>query len=86
MPGLANGTIRARRGFFRGGFADDFGLVAADGVIAAAGPWREVRGQAREPVSDLGELTITPGLINCHAHLELSHLAGKVACGAGFTA
>lgn len=33
---------------------------------------------------DLGDVTLTPGLINCHNHLELSHLKGKATFGKGF--
>ncbi len=34
---------------------------------------------------DLGEVSIVPGLINMHTHLELSHLYGKTRLGKGFT-
>jgi cytosine/adenosine deaminase-related metal-dependent hydrolase len=36
------------------------------------------------PVLDLGEVTLAPGFINCHCHLELSHLAGRTVRGQGF--
>jgi cytosine/adenosine deaminase-related metal-dependent hydrolase len=36
------------------------------------------------PVLDLGEVTLAPGFVNCHCHLELSHLAGKTVRGQGF--
>ena len=35
-------------------------------------------------VTDLGDVTITPALINCHNHLELAHLKGKATFGEGF--
>lgn len=37
-------------------------------------------------VLDLGDATIAPGLMNCHAHLELCHLRGLVSGGQGFAA
>lgn len=33
---------------------------------------------------DLGSLALTPGLVNAHAHLDLTHLAGRVAPGDDF--
>jgi cytosine/adenosine deaminase-related metal-dependent hydrolase len=33
---------------------------------------------SRVKVVDFSSCVCTPGLINCHAHLELSHLAGKI--------
>jgi cytosine/adenosine deaminase-related metal-dependent hydrolase len=40
--------------------------------------------RASIPVLDLGQAILAPGLINCHCHLELSHLAGKTLKGHGF--
>lgn len=56
-------------------------LLVEDGRIAAVVPRREAKGV---PVHDLGPVTLVPGLINAHTHLELSHLAGRVAGGHGF--
>jgi cytosine/adenosine deaminase-related metal-dependent hydrolase len=62
----------------------DGGLCVRDGRILAVGPWKEVAcGGAQR---DLGPVTIVPGLINAHTHLELSHLAGLVPMGQGFMA
>jgi cytosine/adenosine deaminase-related metal-dependent hydrolase len=33
---------------------------------------------------DLGEVVLLPGLVNAHCHLELSHLAGRLAEASGF--
>ena len=62
----------------------DGGILADGGRIVAVGPWREIAGHGVQ--QDLGAVTIVPGLINAHAHLELSHLAGCIPAGLGFTA
>ena len=38
------------------------------------------------PITDLGDVRLTPALVNAHCHLELSHLAGAVPGGNGFAA
>ncbi len=62
----------------------DGGMLVREGRIHAVGAWREVAGDG--VCRDLGPVTIVPGLINAHTHLELSHLAGKVPAGLGFEA
>lgn len=62
----------------------DAGLLVRDGRILALGPWKEVAGHG--PVRDLGPVTMVPGPINAHTHLELSHLSGRVTWGRGFMA
>ncbi|NHZ47830.1 amidohydrolase, partial [Desulfovibrio sp. XJ01] len=54
------------------------------GIIEAVEPMGAFRRRAGVPLSDLGEVTLTPGVVNCHAHLELSHLAGRTVLGGGF--
>jgi len=54
------------------------------GVIEAVEPMEAFRRRAGVPLTDLGEVTLTPGVVNCHAHLELSHLAGRTVLGGGF--
>lgn len=61
----------------------DGGILVRDGRIQAVGPWKEFAGMG--PFRDLGPVTIVPGLINAHVHLELSHLAGLVPAGLGFS-
>jgi cytosine/adenosine deaminase-related metal-dependent hydrolase len=60
-------------------------LVEDDGRIAAVGPadaLRRARPEARfEPARDA---VLLPGLVNAHAHLELSSLRGRVPGGRGF--
>jgi len=60
----------------------DGGILVRGGRILAVGAWREVAGDGVP--RDLGAVTLVPGLINAHAHLELSHLAGRVPAGLGF--
>jgi len=63
---------------------EDGGIVVENGRILAVGPWKEVGGGGA--CHDLGSVTLVPGLINAHAHLELSHLAGRIPAGQGFAA
>jgi aminodeoxyfutalosine deaminase len=46
--------------------------------IAAVGAAADIVVAAGEPVSDLGDVLLTPGLVNAHAHLELTGYAGRV--------
>ncbi len=52
----------------------DGAVLTVDGRIAALGSFSRLRGQGSRIV-ELGDSIITPALINCHSHLELSHLA-----------
>ncbi|CAK7073517.1 MAG: Atrazine chlorohydrolase [Desulfovibrio sp.] len=65
-------------------------IVAANGRILAVEPYADYcrRADALPPekIHDLGDVTLTPGLINCHTHLELSWMGGKIAPGLGFPA
>lgn len=67
---------------------EDAVLIARDGLIESLTTYASFR-RSRDrdiPLTDLGPVLITPGLINAHCHLELSHLAGKTRQGAGFAA
>jgi cytosine/adenosine deaminase-related metal-dependent hydrolase len=59
----------------------DGAILLEDGRIVAVAPWRETAGA---PCRDLGPVTLVPGLVNAHTHLELSHLARRVPGGQGF--
>jgi 5-methylthioadenosine/S-adenosylhomocysteine deaminase len=52
-------------------------LVDAHGRIAAVGPDAAVPAPRGATVLDCGDAVVTPGLVNCHTHLELTHLAGR---------
>lgn len=62
----------------------DGGLLVDQGRVVAVEPWTDVRRDGE--LLDLGAVTMVPGLINAHAHLGLSHLAGRVSAGTGFLA
>ena len=66
------------------GLRDDFALLHDGETILAAGPFAELAAGHDGPAADLGDVTLAPGLLNAHCHLELSHLAGKTTAGQGF--
>ena len=63
---------------------EDGGILLREGRILAVGPWKAVAAEGEH--HDLGKVTLAPALINAHAHLELSHLAGRIPAGLGFAA
>lgn len=81
----ARGTEALTRPLVR---LDDGVIVAQDGVILAVEPYKDYCRRPgslpREDVRDLGDVVLTPGLANCHTHLEISHMAGKTHMGDGF--
>jgi cytosine/adenosine deaminase-related metal-dependent hydrolase len=61
------------------------GAIALDGDrILAVGPSAEI--EARFGTAERLDAVILPALVNAHLHLELSHLAGRVAGGEGLAA
>src|SRR5436190_2761445 len=54
-------------------------LVDADGRIVAVGPNSQVPAPPGERALEFPDAVLVPGLVNCHTHLELTHLAGKNA-------
>jgi 5-methylthioadenosine/S-adenosylhomocysteine deaminase len=52
-------------------------LVGADGRIAAVGPHGKVPTPGDTEQLEFRDAILTPGLINAHTHLELTHLAGQ---------
>lgn len=85
-------AVRARRALSPapdGGPAlrlDDAAVILDGRRILDAGPRRTVLSGFSGPVEDLGEVTLVPGLVNAHVHLELSHLRGRAPHQAGFAA
>jgi len=53
-------------------------LVDATGRIAAVGPHAQVPAPTNGPSLHFPDGELTPGLVNCHTHLELTHLGGGV--------
>lgn len=54
-------------------------LVDERGVIAAVGPEAAVPAPPGARRLEFPAGVLVPGLVNCHTHLELTHLAGRVA-------
>src|SRR3989449_9802427 len=54
-------------------------LVDPGGRIAAVGPHRHVPAPPGAERLEFPDAMLVPGLVNCHTHLELTHLAGKNA-------
>ena len=52
-------------------------LVGTDGRIAAVGPHAKVPMPREGERLEFKDAILTPGLVNAHTHLELTHLAGK---------
>ncbi len=52
-------------------------LVDERGRIAAIGPNHQVPTLAAAQAREFPDAVLVPGLVNCHTHLELTHLAGK---------
>jgi aminodeoxyfutalosine deaminase len=63
---------------------DDGCLIHDGNTILDIGLFKDLIGSYTGKTSDLGEVTIVPGLINAHCHLELSKLEGKTLSGQGF--
>jgi aminodeoxyfutalosine deaminase len=75
-------TLRARHVLLIAGEPIENGWVRMErGRIAAIG-----RGRPSEPVEDLGDAIILPGLVNAHTHLEFSDLDRPLPAGGGLPA
>ncbi len=55
------------------------------GRIQEVGRFHELRGDIGEPVQDLGESVLLPGLVNAHCHLDYTSFAGLIPRPSGFT-
>jgi cytosine/adenosine deaminase-related metal-dependent hydrolase len=62
------------------------GAVVVEGRrIAAVGSWRNLAGESRGKVMDLGESILLPGLVNSHCHLDYTNMAGLLPPAKRFT-
>jgi cytosine/adenosine deaminase-related metal-dependent hydrolase len=57
---------------------EDGAVVVGGDSIIAVGPTREIRAAHAGDLKDLGEVVLSPGLINAHCHLDYSDLKDKV--------
>ncbi len=83
MPEL----MRARRAFVmtpEQPMIDDAAIITDKGVILEIGRFADLGPVFSGPVNDLGDVTLAPGLINAHSHLELCHLRGRTVPDKGF--
>ena len=65
---------------------NDAAIIVSQGIIREVGTYGDLAPSFSGSVTDLGHVTIAPGLINAHSHLELAHLRGKCIPGQGFVA
>jgi cytosine/adenosine deaminase-related metal-dependent hydrolase len=67
---------------------DDGVIIARNNHILSVEPYAAYRRRPdalpRASVDDLGDVLLTPGLVNCHTHLELSWMRGRTDAGGGF--
>ena len=67
------------------GILEDGAVFISGDRIGAVGPFSDIHSQHPGPVEDLGEVTIIPGLINSHTHLEYTRMAGRLLENRSFT-
>jgi cytosine/adenosine deaminase-related metal-dependent hydrolase len=61
---------------------EDGAIAVRKGRIIAVGRWPVIQRKVQaQQVSDLGEVLVTPGLVNAHVHLELSDLVRPAFTG-----
>jgi cytosine/adenosine deaminase-related metal-dependent hydrolase len=65
---------------------DDAVILSKNGLILAVEPYAQCRRRTDCAIEDAGEVTLVPGLINAHSHLELAGLKGETRLGQGFAA
>jgi aminodeoxyfutalosine deaminase len=63
---------------------EDGALILRGGEVEWAGPWRDARARGAGRWVDLGEVVVMPGLVNAHAHLDYTAMAGRLPCARHF--
>src|SRR2546423_1336227 len=64
---------------------DDGAVWISDNRMRTVCRWRDRTVPASEPVVDLGERVLLPGLVNAHCHLDYTDMAGEIAPTRFFT-
>lgn len=64
---------------------EDGAVFIVGNKIRSLGAWKNLRAPANEPVVDLGEVILLPGLINAHCHLDYTDMAGQLPPPKTFT-
>ena len=63
---------------------EDACMIHDQKTLSAIGRYKDLKSLHTGKIQDLGEVTLTPGLLNAHAHMNLSGLKGKTVSGQGF--
>ena len=63
---------------------DNAAILSKNGLILAVEPYAHCKRRSDCTIEDAGDVTLVPGLINAHSHLELAGLKGKTRLGQGF--
>ena len=58
---------------------EDGGVLISKNRVTALGRWRDLSQTATEPVTDLGQVILLPGLVNAHCHLDYTDMSGQPA-------
>lgn len=66
----------------RGGFSERDGVVVE--LLDSESAVEQAASESGAEVLDLGDLVLAPGLVNAHAHLELSDMRGRVSAKGNF--
>jgi len=53
-------------------------LLIRGGEVVETGRWEDLRSRGNGRMEDLGEVVVLPGLINAHAHLDYTGMAGQL--------
>jgi len=63
---------------------DDAAILSKNGLILAVEPYAHCKRRTDCAIEDAGDVTLVPGLINAHSHVELAGFKGKTRLGQGF--
>ena len=63
---------------------DDAVILSKNGLILAVEPYAHYKRRSTCTIEDAGDVTLIPGLVNAHSHLELAGLKGETSLGQGF--